>query len=55
MQEQLAKNLMFVFWAHLLQSIAYSNSVHGLTGYKLPNGKTALTQIVPLTFATWKS
>jgi peptide/nickel transport system substrate-binding protein len=54
-QQQLATNLMFVFWAHLLQSIAYSNSVHGLTGYKLPNGKTALTQIVPLTFAAWKS
>jgi ABC-type transport system substrate-binding protein len=54
-QQQLAKNLMFVFWAHLLQSIAYSNSVHGLTGYKLPDGKTALTQIVPLTFAAWKS
>ena len=54
-QQQLATNLMFVFWAHLLQSIAYSNSVHGLTGYKLPDGQTALTQIVPLTFAAWKS
>jgi len=54
-QQQMAKNLMFVFWAHLLQSIAYANAVHGLTGYKLPNGETALTQIVPLTFATWKS
>ncbi len=54
-QQQLGKNLMVVFWAHLLQSIAYANNVHGLTGYKLPNGDTGLTQIVPLTFATWKS
>ncbi len=54
-QEQLGKDGNFVFWAHNLQSIAYSNSVHGLTGYKLPNGDTGLTQIVPLTFDTWKS
>ena len=54
-QQQMGKNLMFVFWAHLLQSIAYGNNVHGLTGYKLPNGDTGLTTIVPLTFATWKS
>jgi peptide/nickel transport system substrate-binding protein len=54
-QQQLAKNLMVVFWAHLLQSIAYGNDVHGLTGYSLPNGDTGLTQIVPLTFAAWKS
>ncbi len=54
-QQQLAKNLMVVFWSHLLQSIAYNNDVHGLTGYKLPNGDTGLTQIVPLTFAAWKS
>ena len=50
-----ARTSMFVFWAHNLQSIAYTNPVHGLTGYKLPNGETGLTQIVPLTFATWKS
>jgi ABC-type transport system substrate-binding protein len=54
-QEQMGKNLMFVFWAHLLQSIAYTNSVHDLTGYKLPDGSTALRSIVPLTFAAWKS
>jgi hypothetical protein len=54
-QEQMAKNLMFVFWTHLLNTIAYNNNTHGLTGYKLPDGSTALTQIVPLTFATWKS
>ena len=54
-QQQIGKNLMFVFWAHLLQSIAYSNSVHDLTGYKLPDGSTALRSIVPLTFAAWKS
>ena len=54
-QQQMGKDLFFVFWAHLLQSIAYSNTTHGLSGYKLPDGSTALTQIVPLTFATWKS
>ncbi len=54
-QQQIGKDLNFIFWAHNLQSIAYSNQVHGLTGYKLPNGDTGLTQIVPLTFATWKS
>jgi ABC-type transport system substrate-binding protein len=54
-QEQFAKNLTFIFWTHDLQSIAYGNNVHGLTGYKLPDGQTALTQIVPLTFAAWKS
>ena len=54
-QQQMGKDLNFIFWTHDLQSIAYSNTVHGLTGYTLPDGSTALTQIVPLTFAAWKS
>jgi peptide/nickel transport system substrate-binding protein len=54
-QEQMAKNVMFVFWTHDLQSIAYTNKTHGLNGYKLPDGSTGLTQIVPLTFAAWES
>jgi ABC-type transport system substrate-binding protein len=54
-QQRFAKNLNFIFWAHDLQSIAYGNNVHGLTGYPLPDGHTGLTQIVPLTFATWMS
>jgi ABC-type transport system substrate-binding protein len=43
-QEQMAKNVMFVFWTHDLQSIAYTNKTHGLNGYTLPDGSTALTQ-----------
>jgi peptide/nickel transport system substrate-binding protein len=54
-QQQMAKDVMFVFWTHDLQSIAYTNKTHALNDYKLPDGSTAQTQIVPLTFAAWKS
>ncbi len=54
-QQQMAKDLNFIFLVHNLEAIAYSNSTHGLVGQSLPDGSIKQTSVVPLLSGAWKS
>ena len=53
--QQMAKDLNFIFLVHNLQTIAYSNSTHGLVDQTLPDGSPKQITIVPTLQAAWKS
>ncbi len=54
-QDQLAKDLNFIFLVHNLEAIAYSNSTHGLTDQTLPDGQPMQISVVPTLYGAWKS
>ena len=54
-QEQMAKDLNFIFLVHNLEAIAYTNSTHGLTDQTLPDGQPKQISVVPTLYAAWKS
>ena len=54
-QDQMAKDLNFIFLVHNLESVAYSNSTHGLTDQTLPDGKPMQISVVPTLYGAWKS
>ena len=54
-QEQMAKDLNFIFLVHNLEAIAYTNSTHGITDQTLPDGQPKQITVVPTLYAAWKS
>lgn len=54
-QDQMAKDLNFIFLVHNLEAIAYSNSTHGLVDQTLPDGAPKQISVVPLLYSVWKS
>jgi peptide/nickel transport system substrate-binding protein len=54
-QDQMAKDLNFVFLVHDLDVIGYSNQTHGLVDQTLPDGSPQQITVVPLLDQTWKS
>jgi peptide/nickel transport system substrate-binding protein len=54
-QDQMAKDLNFVFLVHDLDVIGYSNQTHGLVDQTFPDGSPQQITVVPLLDQTWKS
>ena len=54
-QDQMAKDLNFIWLVHNLEAIAYSNSTHGLTDQTLPDGQPKQISVVPTLYGAWKS
>jgi peptide/nickel transport system substrate-binding protein len=53
-QQQMAKDLNFIFLVHNLAAIAYGNTTHGLVDQTLPDGSPKQISVVPTLYATWK-
>ena len=54
LQDQMAKDLNFIFLVHNLDAIAYSNQTHGLVDQTLPNGSPKQISTVPTLAQAWK-
>ena len=54
-QDQMAKDLNFIFLVRNLDVVAYSNQTHGLVGQTLPDGSPMQNSVLPTLDQAWKN